>query len=97
MTDSLFYRSVAQLGRALRSGRRGRRFESCHSDLKSLDFTGFERLRDYLEIGNFFIPAKQRAKCTCGHVHLATAARVKNPAACCGVFDWLFIDVLDMF
>ena len=30
--DSLFYRSVAQLGRALRSGRRGRRFESCHSD-----------------------------------------------------------------
>ena len=28
----LFYRSVAQLGRALRSGRRGRRFESCHSD-----------------------------------------------------------------
>ena len=31
--SSLFYRSVAQLGRALRSGRRGRRFESCHSDL----------------------------------------------------------------
>ena len=30
--SSLFYRSVAQLGRALRSGRRGRRFESCHSD-----------------------------------------------------------------
>ena len=29
---SLFYRSVAQLGRALRSGRRGRRFKSCHSD-----------------------------------------------------------------
>ena len=28
----LFYRSVAQLGRALRSGRRGRRFKSCHSD-----------------------------------------------------------------
>ncbi len=26
------HRSVAQLGRALRSGRRGRRFESCHSD-----------------------------------------------------------------
>ena len=26
------YRSVAQLGRALRSGRRGRRFKSCHSD-----------------------------------------------------------------
>ena len=30
--SSLFYRSVAQLGRALRSGRRGRRFKSCHSD-----------------------------------------------------------------
>ena len=26
------HRSVAQLGRALRSGRRGRRFKSCHSD-----------------------------------------------------------------
>ena len=26
------YRSVAQPGRALRSGRRGRRFESSHSD-----------------------------------------------------------------
>ena len=44
--SSLFYRSVAQLGRALRSGRRGRRFESCHSDFfiaipQSLMFTGF--------------------------------------------------------
>ena len=29
---SIANRSVAQLGRALRSGRRGRRFESCHSD-----------------------------------------------------------------
>ena len=43
---SLFYRSVAQLGRALRSGRRGRRFKSCHSDFfiglpQSLMFTGF--------------------------------------------------------
>ena len=26
------YRCVAQLGRALRSGRRGRRFKSCHPD-----------------------------------------------------------------
>lgn len=25
---------MAQLGRALRSGRRGRKFKSCHSDLK---------------------------------------------------------------
>ena len=29
---NLYYRSVAQLGRALRSGRRGRVFESRHSD-----------------------------------------------------------------
>ena len=28
----LFLRNLAQLGRALRSGRRGRRFESCNSD-----------------------------------------------------------------
>ena len=27
-------RRVAQFGRALRSGRRGRRFESCHADDK---------------------------------------------------------------
>ena len=38
--SSLFYRSVAQLGRALRSGRRGRRFESCHSDLIKQRKTG---------------------------------------------------------
>ena len=29
--DDIF-RRVAQFGRALRSGRRGRRFESCHAD-----------------------------------------------------------------
>ena len=28
-------RGVAQFGRALRSGRRGRKFESCHLDYKS--------------------------------------------------------------
>ena len=28
-------RRVAQLGRALRSGRRGRRFESCHADYRN--------------------------------------------------------------
>ena len=33
------YRDVAQLGSALRSGRRGRRFKSCHPDhLKELRF-----------------------------------------------------------
>ena len=34
------HRSVAQLGRALRSGRRGRRFESCHSDPRKQRKTG---------------------------------------------------------
>ena len=29
---SVVYRCVAQFGRALRSGRRGRRFKSCHTD-----------------------------------------------------------------
>ena len=30
----VFFRGVAQFGSALRSGRRGRRFESCHLDQK---------------------------------------------------------------
>ena len=30
------YRDVAQFGRALRSGRRGRRFESCHLDQQKI-------------------------------------------------------------
>ena len=34
-----------------------------------------------------FYSREQRAKRTCEHVHLATAARVKNPAACCEAFD----------
>ena len=31
----------------------------------------------------------QRAKRKCRHFHLATAARVKYPAVCCGVFDYV--------
>ena len=31
---NLIFRGVAQLGRALRSGRRGRKFKSCHLDQK---------------------------------------------------------------
>ena len=39
-------RSVAQFGRALRSGRRGRKFESCHADFNEKPlFTGFEAKR----------------------------------------------------
>ena len=34
---SLRLRDVAQFGRALRSGRRGRRFESCHLDHEAHD------------------------------------------------------------
>ena len=33
-TNTISYRDVAQFGSALRSGRRGRRFESCHLDQK---------------------------------------------------------------
>ena len=52
MASSLFYRSVAQLGRALRSGRRGRRFESCHSDFKKQRKTG--RCRVICNVRFFF-------------------------------------------
>ena len=39
-------RRVAQFGRALRSGRRGRKFESCHADFNGKPlFTGFEAKR----------------------------------------------------
>ena len=38
--SGLFFRGVAQFGSALRSGRRGRRFKSCHLDQKG----GFYRL-----------------------------------------------------
>ena len=39
----VFFRGVAQFGSALRSGRRGRRFESCHLDQKekSTEKVGF--------------------------------------------------------
>ena len=39
------------------------------------------------ELLSFFHSRGQRAKRTCLHVHLATAARVRYPVACCGVFD----------
>ena len=47
---SLFYRSVAQLGRALRSGRRGRRFKSCHSDF----LLGYRKVCKYGLCGVFY-------------------------------------------
>ena len=37
------YRDVAQLGSALRSGRRGRRFKSCHPDQKTSEIAWFLR------------------------------------------------------
>ena len=41
--NNLRWRGVAQFGRALRSGRRGRRFKSCRIDwLKTLKIKGFE-------------------------------------------------------
>ena len=36
LTETKANRRVAQLGRAPRSGRRGRRFKSCHADEKKL-------------------------------------------------------------
>ena len=42
------FRSVAQFGRALRSGRRGRVFESRHSDLKVLRFLILQGFRHFL-------------------------------------------------
>ena len=48
------YRDVAQFGRALRSGRRGRRFESCHLDHEGLELLGpskRERLIAWLQSG----------------------------------------------
>ena len=47
----LFYRSVAQLGRALRSGRRGRRFESCHSDF----FIGIPQILENMGFAVFLL------------------------------------------
>ena len=53
-------RDVAQLGRALRSGRKGRRFESCHPDQKTSkprEKRGFE----VFDMVGGFEPEKARA------------------------------------
>ena len=44
------YRDVAQFGRALRSGRRGRRFESCHLDQKKLLFEENKSFFSYIRL-----------------------------------------------
>ena len=41
LTARWIFRGVAQLGRALRSGRRGRKFKSCHLDQKITDTFGY--------------------------------------------------------
>ena len=48
--DEVHQRGVAQFGRALRSGRRGRKFESCH-----LDQLQKAELRKKLVIQPFFV------------------------------------------
>ena len=48
--DKVHQRGVAQFGRALRSGRRGRKFESCH-----LDQLQKAELRKKLVIQPFFV------------------------------------------
>ena len=55
MGNFITYRCVAQLGRALRSGRRGRRFKSCRIDSlagapESRDVSGFPVL--FLSVNN---------------------------------------------
>ena len=49
---SVVYRCVAQFGRALRSGRRGRRFKSCHTDRRAAGIC----LRRFLLPKNPLIP-----------------------------------------
>ena len=44
-----YLRGVAQFGRALRSGRRGRVFESRHPDFESLENRAFFNFADYLK------------------------------------------------
>ena len=44
---NFIHRRVAQLGRALRSGRRSRRFKSCHADF-SLKIRAFLKARIFL-------------------------------------------------
>ena len=53
---------MAQFGRALRSGRRGRRFKSCHFDYLAgapktfeIEFSVFFYSRNLLKRGSFFI------------------------------------------
>lgn len=41
-----FFREIAQFGRALRSGRRGRRFESCHADYSKIKKPAFSEMRE---------------------------------------------------
>src|SRR6202007_2093923 len=79
-------RSVAQPGRALRSGRRGRRFESCHSDhpsytIKSLpgQLSGQKRGRPCLR---HLIPKSERAaspKAAPNRKKISTPKRITNP------------------
>ena len=50
---------MAQLGRALRSGRRGRRFESCHFDFNPRKNEGFFVLINQNRYGDLY------RKCCC--------------------------------
>lgn len=53
------HRGVAQLGSALRSGRRGRRFKSCHPDVVFPEVKGLTRLRGE---GLFALPGRNRRR-----------------------------------
>ena len=47
-----YYRGVAQLGRALRSGRRSRKFESCHLDQKREEKSSLFLLSGVAQLGD---------------------------------------------
>ena len=64
----IWSRGVAQLGSALGSGPRGRRFESCHSDhiriIRTL--SEWERCSDFLFLSNIRISMQRNRRSPCG-------------------------------
>ena len=62
---------MAQFGRALRSGRRSRRFESCHADLKLQSLKGGWSFK----LEGFMIPIKNNTV-VMPTVHITSAFRV---------------------
>ncbi len=94
-------RRVAQFGRALRSGRRGRRFKSCHADDAKLVPVGFSVFKGFrfrkplifpLILPFFypfpFIPASNEENDHACMNHLTNTARVKYGVFDCRINSW---------